>query len=102
MTEREIDAIRGEALDRVDRSERHYRLAFFGAVVVEAVFLAAFLLLADFTNRTQVLLLLATCALYTLLALGLIAVGVHISRNTTRVLAAIQLSVGSQERRPHL
>jgi hypothetical protein len=102
MTERNIDTIRGEALDRVDRSERHYRLAFFGAVVVEAAFLVTFLLLADFTNRTQVLLLLATCAVYTLLALGLVAVGVHINRNTTRVLTAIQLAAGGQERRPHL
>jgi hypothetical protein len=89
-----IDAVRRAALDRIERSERHYRAAFFGAAITEAFFLAGFLLLADLSNRTHTLLLLATVAGYTILALGLVALGAYGKRNTLRVLKAIELLAG--------
>ncbi|HKY04646.1 MAG TPA: hypothetical protein VJQ56_07150 [Blastocatellia bacterium] len=87
----QIDLIRGAALNRIDRSERHYRLAFFGAAVIETFFLVGFLLLADLKDRTQLLIFLATIAVYTILALGLVALGAFINRNTLRVLKAIEM-----------
>lgn len=89
--EKNMDEIRGSALDRIERAERRYRIAFFGAVVIEALFLAGFLLLADLSDRTHVLLLVATVAVYTILALGLLALGSHVTRSTLRVLKAIEL-----------
>lgn len=86
----ELDDLCTAALDRIDRSERHYKLAFFGAVAFEGLFLAAFLFLADFRDRTHVLLLLATVAIYTIIALGLVALGAHVNRNTLRVLTALK------------
>lgn len=86
-----IDNARGAALDRIDRSGRNYRLAFFGAAVIEAAFMAGFLLLADFSNRTHLLLLMATITVYTILAFGLVALGTHHTRNTLRVLKAVEL-----------
>ncbi len=86
-----IDVIRGAALNRIDRSERHYRLAFFGAAVIEMFFLVGFLLLADLKDRTQLLILLATVAVYSILALGLVALGAYINRSTLRVLKAVEL-----------
>jgi hypothetical protein len=86
-----INAVRKTALDRIDRSERHYKLVFFGAAIIELFFLAGFLLLADFSNRLHVLLLITTIAIYSILALGLVALGVHINRNTLRVLNAVEL-----------
>lgn len=86
-----IDEIRGAALNRIEQSERHYKAAFFSAAIVEALFLAGFLLLADLSNRTHVLLLLATVAGYTILALGLLALGAHVNRSTLRVLKAVEL-----------
>jgi len=88
----DIDSTRA-ALDRIDRSERHYKLAFLAAAFIELVFLAGFLLLADLHNRTHFLLLLAAVATYTIVAMGLVALGAHVSRNTQRVLRAI----GSRE-----
>lgn len=82
----------GDALDRIDRTERRYKLAFAGAVGIEALMLPAYLLLADLSNRTHVLLLLATVATYTILALGLVALGAHVNQNTLRVLRAVQLA----------
>ena len=70
-----LNQIRKDSLERIARAERHSRLATYGAAAVEAGLLGAFLLLADFSNRMHVLLLIATVAVYTILALGLLAVG---------------------------
>ncbi|MBA3248038.1 MAG: hypothetical protein H0T63_08140 [Pyrinomonadaceae bacterium] len=91
MSDVSVDEVRRTALDRIEQSERHHRAAFVGAAVVEASFLAGFLLLADFSDRTHVLLLLATIAIYTILAFGLFALGAHVNHNTRRVLKAIEL-----------
>ena len=86
-----LDKIRGAALDRIQRSQRNYRLAFYGAVLVELLFLGGFIFLADFGDRLHLLLLLATVATYTILALGLLALGSHVSRHTQLILRAIEL-----------
>jgi hypothetical protein len=86
-----INAVRKTALDRIDRSERHYKVTFFAAALIEASFFAGFILLPDFSNRMHVLLLITTVAIYSILALGLVALGVHINRNTLRVLNAVEL-----------
>ena len=93
--ERNIDGIRGATLDRIEKSERNYKLVFTGAAVVEALFIGSFLVLADFSNRTHLLLLIAAIAIYTILALGLVALGSYINRNTLRILKAIEL-LGNQ------
>lgn len=84
-----LDALRGNALAEIERTERGYRMAFLGAVFVEALFLAAFLLLADLRDRVHVLLLLGFVSGYTLVVLGLIALGAHVKRVGLTVLKAI-------------
>ncbi|HYO91253.1 MAG TPA: hypothetical protein VEQ40_06435 [Pyrinomonadaceae bacterium] len=86
-----INEIHRTALDRIDRSERNYKAAFVGAAIVEALFLGGYLLLADFSNRMHVFLLITTMAVYTILAFGLLALGAHMNRNTLRVLKAVEL-----------
>lgn len=49
------------------------------------------LLLGDFSNRVHLLLLIMSIAVYTILALSLIALGLHVSRNTLLVLNSIEL-----------
>lgn len=90
--ESKLDQIRHTVLDRIDRSERRYKLAFFAAVGLETCFLVAFLLLADFSNRLHALLLLSAIAVYSIVALGLVALGAHVNRCTERILKAIDLS----------
>jgi len=84
-----VDEIRNDVLARIEQTERNYKLAFFGAAALEAVFLMTFLFVADFSNRTHVLLLLGTVMTYSILALGLVALGAHVNRATLRVLQAI-------------
>lgn len=85
-----LDEIRSKTLKQIERTESHYKMAFGAAAALEIAFFAAFLLLADLGNRSHLLLLLATVAVYTILAIGLIALGIHVNRNTLRVIRAIE------------
>ena len=87
----DLDTVRAAALARIDRSERNFKLAFIGAAIVESLFLVTFLLLADFSNRMHVLLLISIVSCYTIVALGLFALGAHINRGIARVLKAVEL-----------
>lgn len=86
----DLDTIRRTTLERIDRAERHYKIAFFGAGLIELSFLVAFLLLADFTQRLHVLLFLSTIATYTIVLIGLVALGAWDRRNTLLVLKGIE------------
>jgi len=86
-----LDSVRAAALARIDRSERNFKLAFIGAAIVESLFMVTFLLLADFSNRVHVLLLISTVSCYTIVVLGLLALGAHVNRGIARVLKAVQL-----------
>src|SRR4051794_22247136 len=96
MSNSDLDRVRGEALDRVARSERNYKTAFWSAASLEAAFLVAFLLLADWSNRLHLLVFLATVTVYTIVVLGLFALGAHVSRCTERVLKAIELAFAAR------
>jgi len=85
-----LDSVRAAALARIDRSERNFKLAFIGAAIVESLFMVTFLLLADFSNRVHVLLLISTVSCYTIVVLGLLALGAHVNRGIARVLKAVQ------------
>ena len=85
-----LNELRTSVLDQIEANERRYKLAFVGAAAVEAVFLGLFIVLADFSERLHVLLFIASIAIYTIVAFGLIAVGLHVSRNTLRVIRAIE------------
>ncbi|HEX8161766.1 MAG TPA: hypothetical protein VF538_07840 [Pyrinomonadaceae bacterium] len=88
-TQNNLEGARRGALAQIDRTERNFKLIFMLAAVVEALFLGGFLLLADFSNRLHLLLLLASVATYTIVALGLFALGSHVTRCTLRVLKAV-------------
>jgi hypothetical protein len=85
-----LDEVRAAALGRINRSERNFKLAFFAAAVVEMLFVVSFLLLADLSNRVHLLLLISTVSCYSIVVLGLFALGAHINRSALRVLTAIE------------
>jgi hypothetical protein len=87
----DLDEVRSEVLARINRSERNFKLAFFAAVAVEGLFLVAFSLAADFSNRMHVLLLIATVGSYSIVLLGLIALGAYMNRGVLRIIKAIEL-----------
>lgn len=86
------DEIRKSTLAQIEKNERNYQWAFRGTAFIELLFFVAYLLLADLYDRMHLLLLLVTVALYTLVAFSLMALGAHVTRNTLRVLNAIEQS----------
>lgn len=91
MAEKNLDHIRGAALDRIDKSERQFKWALLGAAIVEFIFLVIFLLAMERGNRTHLLLLIGTVGSYTVIVSGLIALGTYMNQNTARILRAIEL-----------
>ena len=87
----DLERVRAAALARIDRTERNFKLAFFGAAILETAFVVSFLLLADLSNRSHVLLLIATVSCYSIVVLGLVALGAYINRGLARVLKAVEL-----------
>ena len=86
-----LDEVRAAALARIDRSERTFKLAFFCAFIVESLFIVSFFLLADLSNRLHLLLLISTVSCYSIVVIGLFALGAHINRGIARLLKAIEL-----------
>jgi hypothetical protein len=85
-----LNEIRNNTLKQIEANERRYKLAVVGAALTEAVFLGLFLTLADLTERGHLLLLVTGIAIYTVVLFGLIALGLHVNRNTLRVIRAIE------------
>ncbi|HEY6137901.1 MAG TPA: hypothetical protein VI670_09080 [Thermoanaerobaculia bacterium] len=85
-----LNGIRAGVLARVDRAQRNFRLAFIAGACIELAFLGGFLLLADMHNRLHVLLLISTVATYSIVILGLFALGAHVTRAVLRVLQALE------------
>ena len=96
----DLNGLRGRALDRIEQSERRFKLFLFAALGLETVFLIAFVLLADFGDRLHVLLLFSSVAIYMILGFGLFALGAHVSRNALLVLKAIELLDQPEQRAP--
>lgn len=89
-----LEAVRVAALARIDRTERNFKLAFIGAGIIETAFIVSFLLLADLSNRLHLLLLVSTVSCYSIVVLGLFALGAHLNRCIARVLKAVELGPG--------
>lgn len=74
----------------MDRDAQRVRLAVYAAAGVEGLLLVVALLLIDWRNETQVLLFVLSILGYTIVALGLAALGAHVSRVGARVVAALE------------
>lgn len=86
---KESSAVPG-VLARMDRDAQRVRLAVYAAAGMEGLLLVVALLLIDWRNETQVLLFVLSILGYTIVALGLAALGAHVSRVGARVVAALE------------
>lgn len=84
-----LDKIRGSVLDRMERSNRLMKYAIIGAALAEAMLIGEGLFLIDFTIRFEKVVYLLFLATYMILALGMVALGAHVSRTADRVLAVL-------------
>lgn len=82
------DVVRG-VLDRMEHHARLTRLAVLGAAGVEGLLMVIALLRVNWADDTHVLLFIFSVLGYTIVALGLVALGAHVSRVGARVVAAL-------------
>ncbi len=91
MANNRLDEIRGKALDRVEKSERHLKLGIISFAVLDTAFFIVFLMVMDFSNKLHLLIFMASGGFYLLLLIGLIVLGLLVRRDTQLVLRAIDL-----------
>ena len=84
-----LDDIRGSVLDRMERAERNMKLGIFGAALAELALFAIAFVMIDWDVRLEKLLFVFAILTYTIIALGLVALGSHVSRSAARILAAL-------------
>ena len=77
-----------QTLDRIERSQRNFRLALAGAVMLEAGLIAVMTLLVNFADRVQALIFISAVGGYTLMALGLVMLATHVDRTLLRAVQA--------------
>lgn len=88
QAQRKEDVVTG-VLDRMERHARMMKLAILGAAGVEGLLLVVALLIVDWADNTHVLLFVLSILGYTIIVLGLAALGAHVSRVGARVVAAL-------------
>lgn len=85
-----LDHIRADVLDRMERGERAVRFGMFGAAIAELLlFVAAFRLVTWSDPLHRLVFVLAVLG-YTIVVLGLFALGGHVTRVAARVVAALE------------
>ena len=88
MQSQSDDVVTG-VLDRMEHNARTRRLAILGAAAAEGLLMLIAILKLDWRDSTQVLLFVFAVLGYTIVALGFIALGAHVSRVGARVVAAL-------------
>jgi hypothetical protein len=84
-----VDRARRQALASIERTEQWYKFAFFGACLAEVLLLAVLLLVANLRDPTHLLLLAGFVGGYSIVVLAIVALGIHVSRMTQRILRAL-------------
>ena len=89
MTADPLDTIRRSVLTRMERAERGVRLAIIGAALAELALFGLAFFMVNWDNHLERLLFVLAVLSYTIIALGLVALGAHVTRSIGRVLAAM-------------
>jgi hypothetical protein len=84
-----LDRAREQVLDRMERADRTVRLAAYGAALVEMALMLVALLILDWHDKLQVELFLFSVMGYTIVVLGLVALGGHMTKIGGRILAVL-------------
>lgn len=89
MLDESLDGIRENVLARMERAERNMRLGIFGAALVELALIAIVLFMFDLNDRIERLIFVTSVLSYTIVILGLVALGAHVTRSVGRIIAVL-------------
>ncbi len=90
MSSRDVDAIRESVLDSMERQQRAVKLAIAAAALFEALLLVSAFLIMDWNDTTHRLIVVLSVLSYMILAIGLIALGAHVSSSVSRIVAVLE------------
>jgi hypothetical protein len=85
-----MDAMRASILDRMESQARAVKAAIVGAALLEGLLFLVVFLTADWSDDTHRLIVILSVLSYMILALGLIALGAHVSRSVGRIVAVLE------------
>ena len=89
MQPQRSDDIVSGVLDQMDHHARRTTMAVLAAVAVEGLLMIVALFKVNWADSTHVLLFVFSVLGYSIVALGLVALGAHVSRVGARIVAAL-------------
>ena len=84
-----LDSIRRGVLARMERAERNMKLGIFAAALCELLLFGLALFMFDMTNRVERLIFVTSTLSYTILVLGFVVLGAHVTRTVGRILTVV-------------
>jgi len=84
-----LENIRAGVLNRMERHSRNVKLAIGAAALVELLLMVVAATKLQFSNRFEVLVFVFFVLTYSIISIGMVALGVHVSRVGERVLLAL-------------
>lgn len=90
MENETLSSIHANILKQIDSNERNYKIVFGVVAIIELAFLITFILLADFTNRTHILILLSTIAIYSISIFGIVALSIFQQKLSLKIILAFE------------
>ena len=85
-----VDDIREGVLRRMERQTNMIRMVVLAAAGVETLLIALALRVLDLKDPTHALIFITSVLGYTIVVLGLFALGAHVSRAANRVVAVLE------------
>lgn len=90
ITDPDFAAMRQKTLLQLEKAERAKIYMFILVAVMEVLIVAAFALLADFSNRVHLLIFIAMLGIWLLVGASLAVLGMLQRENMLRIINAIQ------------
>ena len=93
MKDARLDEIREDVLRTMDRHARLTRAAMIGAATLELIMLASVFVVIDWRNETHLLVFVLSMLGYSIVVLGLVALGAHVSRIVAQLAGALRTDI---------
>ena len=87
-----FSSVHTNILRQIDSNEHNYKIVFGVVAIIELAFLITFILLADFTNKTHILILLSTIAIYSISIFGIVALSIFQQKLSLKIILAFEES----------
>lgn len=92
MNNENIESVRKGALNAIDKSEKNFKWLIAIIALLEGVLIISLVYNMDWSNKTHIVIFLATMLVYGVLGMGMVALGAFTRLNTLKVIKAIDVA----------